>query len=213
MSGKFNQITIIEGRVGASFYYSENVRKIKTLYFFVAKASTSISNKWRKKIKKRFKSYFLWCIIFNVNDILKANAKIICENEYTISENGLVAFSVMVVSSESATVRLTADGANATVLNCEGKNYLGEKFVKSVKIEKNRTKKFWITAASRGECRLYLKDESGETIAEKTVFIRSDGKRIDDPFKNGETMNRLFWLNSDKAIDHKVTKPFDKVSV
>lgn len=148
-----------------------------------------------------------------MKDILKANAKIICENEYTISENGLVAFSAMVVSSESATVRLTADGANATVLNCEGKNYIGEKFVKSVKIEKNRTKKFWITATSRGECRLYLKDESGETIAEKTVFIRSDGKRVDDPFKDGETMNRLLWLNSDKAIDHKVTKPFERVFV
>ena len=64
MSGKFNQITIIEGRVGASFYYSENVRKIKTLYFFVAKASTSISNKWRKKIKKRFKSLYAQCILF-----------------------------------------------------------------------------------------------------------------------------------------------------
>ena len=148
-----------------------------------------------------------------MNNLLKANEKIFCENEYTISDNGLVAFSAMVVSSESMTARLTADGANATVLNCEGKNYLGKRFVKFVKIEKNRTKRFWITASSSGECRLSLKDERGETIAEKTVYIRSDGKRCDDPFKDPETMNRLFWLNSDKAIDHTVTKPFDKVSV
>lgn len=148
-----------------------------------------------------------------MNNLLKANEKIFCENEYTISDNGLVAFSAMVVSSESMTARLTAEGANATVLNCEGKNYLGKRFVKFVKIEKNRTKRFWITASSSGECRLSLKDERGETIAEKTVYIRSDGKRCDDPFKDPETMNRLFWLNSDKAIDHTVTKPFDKVSV
>ena len=148
-----------------------------------------------------------------MNNLLKANEKIFCENEYTISDNGLVAFSAMVVSSESMTARLTADGANATVLNCEGENYLGKRFVKFVKIEKNKTKRFWITASSSGECRLSLKDERCETIAEKTVYIRSDGKRCDDPFKDPETMNRLFWLNSDKAIDHTVTKPFDKVSV
>ena len=74
-----------------------------------------------------------------MNNILKANAKIICENKYTISENGLVAFSVMVVSSESATVRLTAETAsyadyvelggelgcrNAGKLRQEGKEYV-----------------------------------------------------------------------------------------
>lgn len=140
-------------------------------------------------------------------------AEIRSDEEYFINENDYVTFFADIIAEKDVSVMVFTRGAEAICYNCRGKNYLGEDFEKYVKLEKGKPKRFWFTAKKAGGCVISLIDENGEKLAEKTVTIRSSGKAVSDPFADPKNLNRLIWLNSDKGTDHKVTKPFDKISV
>lgn len=144
---------------------------------------------------------------------MSLGAEIRTSGEYFINENDYVTFSADIIADKDASVMVFANGAGAVCYNCGGKNYLGETFGKTVKLEKGKPKRFWFTAKSAGECVISLTDEKGNKLAEKTVTIKPSGKASFEPFANPGSLNRLVWLNSDKNIDHNVTKPFDKISV
>lgn len=133
--------------------------------------------------------------------------------EYFINENDYVTFFADIIAEKDVFVMVFTGGAETICYNCRGKNYLGEYFEKYVKLEKGKPKRFWFTAKKAGECVISLTDEDGNKLAEKIVTIKPSGKAVYDPFADSKNLNRLLWLNSDKGIDHSVTKPFDKIFV
>lgn len=141
------------------------------------------------------------------------NVTIECADKYFIEKNGVLTFSVVVSSSLKTAIKLKASGCGGVCYNCEGKNYLGESFEKSVTMPENSSKRFWVSVTAAGECVIEAISEKGEKLAEKAVKIAQSDKVCSDPFANANSMNRLIWLNSDKAIDKSVPKPFDTVAV
>lgn len=100
------------------------------------------------------------------------------------------------------------DGVEITCYNCEDKDYLGNDFIKAVELKSGVEQNFWCTASAAGSGFLTLSDENGEVLFKGAITVELTPSAIADPFADGESLNRIVWLNSDLAIDDGVPKPF-----
>ncbi len=114
-------------------------------------------------------------------------------------------FSVCVTSAEDIDVYLRFENLEAVCLNCEGKNYIGEEFEKTVKLKKNEPHNFLCAVNSAGSGFISVVSGSGEKIFEGEIRAEISSDEIAD------NLSRLVWLDSDLAIDNSVPKPFKPI--
>lgn len=134
--------------------------------------------------------------------------KVIYDKIIKLPEGGLKTFAVKVVADKPLAVVLKFDGVEITCYNCEGKDYLGNDFIKAVELKSGVEQNFWCTASAAGSGFLTLSDENGEVLFKGAITVELTPSAIADPFADGESLNRIVWLNSDLAIDDGVPKPF-----
>lgn len=114
-------------------------------------------------------------------------------------------FSVCVTSAEDIDIYLRFENLETVCLNCEGKNYIGEDFEKTVKLKKNEPHNFWCAVRSAGSGLLVITDICGEEIFKGDIRAEILSGEIAD------NLSRLVWLDSDLAIDNSVPKPFKPI--
>jgi len=129
-------------------------------------------------------------------------------NEIIIPRCGIKTFVVTVRSDEAVDVFLRFDGIGAICYNCQGKNYLGESFEKTVYLEKNTPHVFRCAASADGCGRLIVCDGAGNVLYSGGIKAVRCDEGNEEPFSDANSLNRIAWLNSDIGIDHSVPEPF-----
>lgn len=133
---------------------------------------------------------------------------IIYEKIIKLPEGGLKTFKVKVVSDKDVKAVLKFYGVKIVCYNCEGKDYLGNDFAKAVDLISGKEQNFWCTANSVGSGFFTLSAENGKVLFKGDITVERADCVTDDPFADGESLNKIAWLNSDLAIDDKITKPY-----
>lgn len=110
--------------------------------------------------------------------------------------------------------------ASFRCLNLGGKDYLGNNFVKTVKIPKGQIRSLWIMSdinkdqaggVYKGKVRLSANGTKNYTI--DVILTILDEVAENKGYNTPQNQSRLNWLDSDMGIDNNVTAPFTPVKI
>ena len=134
--------------------------------------------------------------------------RVIYDRIIKLPENGLKTFPVRVISEESVNAIMSFDGVKIVCYNCSGKDYLGNDFIKTVNLKNGAEQNFWCVASGAGSGFLTVSNENGKVLFKDEITVVKSSDKTPDPFFEDDSLNRIAWLNSDSAIDDRVTKPY-----
>jgi len=105
-------------------------------------------------------------------------------------------------------------------INMGGKDYLGNKFVKTVKVPKGEVRSLWIMtdiskeqAAGVYKGKVSLSAEGTRSYILDVKLTIQDGIADNRGYNTPQNQSRLNWLDSDIGIDNKVVAPFAPVKI
>ena len=93
------------------------------------------------------------------------------DKQIRIPPRGINVFSVSIRADENVEVFVRFEGLNAVCYNCRGKDYLGNDFEKSVRLNKDAPRKFWCGADSAGNGYIVVYDERGNQLFKGEIDV------------------------------------------
>lgn len=93
------------------------------------------------------------------------------DKQIRIPPRGIKVFSVSIRADENVEVFVRFEGLNAVCYNCRGKDYLGNDFEKSVRMNKDAPRKFWCGADSAGNGYIVVYDERGNQLFKGEIDV------------------------------------------
>lgn len=138
--------------------------------------------------------------------------KLVYDKEIKIS-NGIKVFPVEITADKDVNVKVQIEGINGAVCyNCFVSDFKGNKFFQNVELIKDKPQNFWFSVCDAGAGDICVYSDTGELLEKEQISIVKIDKKCENPFEDIYSLNRLIWINSDRAIDNEVTKPFIPVS-
>lgn len=141
------------------------------------------------------------------------NLNVIYDKKIFLEEKQIKVFPVKVIADNDAEILLKfSSELKATCYNCEGRDYLGNIYTKTVSLKGNRSQNFWCSVKSFGRGFLYISDKDGNVLFQDTILIEHAQKNKTHTENDSDDLKKIDWLNSDLYQNHDVPKGFDKVS-
>lgn len=146
--------------------------------------------------------------------------KIECEKSFTLKRGEVKVFNAIVTSAADVEISSSLVGFDdSACINCEGRDYLGRGFQKTVSLSTGTARRLWYYVKAGDACgvqsgRLVVHGADGEELASEELTVHVEKERVgNEQFNDIASLRRLYWLNSDYAIDHEVPKPFTPVQL
>ncbi len=136
------------------------------------------------------------------------------DKEFNLSQGEIKTFSISVESQEDIEVYAKVSGTEGECLSCDGKDYLGRPFSKTVKLYKNQEKRFWFYV--KAPCKVEkiiacvsFYNKLDVLVCKQDITIKTtEDVKHDEQYDDIYSLRRLVWLNSDCAINSEVPAPF-----